>query len=159
MHRLSNSLIAVIFLFLTFNVSTVKSQETQNLYKPDPRLYECMSKVYVDQLSSEKSELILYYNYYLENSYCVISLKSEKPITGTDIHTVTIKDENNSVVKHFSETEYTKNSFNPLKYNFNRSLNSYTIYVWKEAGVAIEFIPMRYFQSQFQNILKENNLN
>jgi hypothetical protein len=159
MYRLSSSLIAVVFLFLTFHVSIVKAQETEDPYKPDPRLYECMSRAYVDQLSSEKSELILYYNYYLENSYCVISLKSEKPITGTDIHTVTVKDENNPVIKHFSETKYTKSNFNPLKYNFNRTLDGYTIYLWKEAGVAIEFIPMRFFQSQFQNILKENNLN
>jgi hypothetical protein len=156
--RIYRLLILVSFVFV-FNGLQGFSQNTNPLYVPDSRLYECADKTFLDKLGSEQSELILYYNYYLNNSYEVVSLNQKKPVTGTDIHTVTLKDDNNLTKKYFCEKEFIKGSFNPLKYNFKRNLDGNATYIWKEAGVAIRFIPMRQFQAQFQNFIKENNLN
>jgi hypothetical protein len=142
----------VLLIFQTFPAS---SQGTSDLYKPDVRLYDCMSKAHVDQLSSDKSDLIPYYNYYLEHSFYVASLNAEKPVTGTDIHKVLSTESKTVPGKTFSEKVYVQGKFNPLKYNFTRAIDGFTTYVWKEAGIALVFYPERQFQALFDDYLKK----
>jgi hypothetical protein len=149
----------IAFLFLLFRSYPASSQSSGNPYAPDPRLYECMEKSYADQLSSGRPELILYYNYYLDHSYNVVSLKLEKPVTGIDIHTVMLSGGDPAHPAYFAEKKYIAGKFNPMKYDFVRAMDSFTTYIWKEAGIAIEFIPMRHFQAQFHDYLKEINTN
>jgi len=158
MHNTVKRLSIFLALLLCIQIYPVLSQVSDQLYTPDSRLYQCMDKSYVDQLSGEKSEVLLYYNFYLDNSYYIASLKAEKPVTGIDIHTVTLNEKSGGPVKFFNERTYASGTFNPLKYNFTRSLENFTTYVWKEAGVAIIFIPQRQFQERFLEYLKKNNI-
>ena len=88
--------------------------------------------------------------YYLDNSYYTASLKAEKPITGIDITTLFEKSKTGDVTKiPFKERIYNKASFNVLKYNFNLDENLFTTYLWKEAGIAIVFSPLKYIKSDF----------
>lgn len=149
-----NSVIALMFLSCQSF-----AQRVDDPYTPDARLYECMSRDYLQQLSAQKSELILYYNYYLEHSFYVVSLKSEKPVTGTDIHTIKYsKDAGKTGL--FDEKSFDLKTFNVMKYDFPRQLDGFNTYVWDEAGVALVFYPVRHFQSQFKyyqkNTLKIN---
>lgn len=153
MSKYSKPLLAVFFFSLIIHYSPIKAQVVIDPYSPDSRLYQCMDKAYVNQLSSDKSALILYYNYYLDHSFYVVSLKKEKPVTGIDIHTVTLNT-SGTAVETFSEKTYSASAFNVLKYNFNRDLNGFITYVWQEAGIALVFIPQRHFQAQFADYSK-----
>jgi hypothetical protein len=138
-----------IALFIIGNLSA------QSLYKADQRLSDCFSQEYIAQLENSNSELIPYYNYYLDNSYYIVDLKSVgKEVTGTDIHTVLAID-NSGVKNYFSETVYSKEKFNPLKYQFNLSSNSFITYVWKEAGIAVVFYPLSHISANFKKSLKK----
>jgi hypothetical protein len=130
------------------------SISAQDIYKPDKRLYDCFTAEELSQMEASKSELIPYYNYYLDHSYYVVTLKSaEKPITGRDIHQV------NSAVSQtsqkFNEKTYSKETFNPLKYNFNLELHNSVTYLWKEAGIAIIFRPNYVISSDFKNYFEK----
>lgn len=139
----------IFALFIFGNLSA------QNNYKADQRLTECLGQAYVSELENSNSELISYYNYYLENSYYAVDIKSaEKEITGTDIHSVLLQTDKPGEKIYFMETTYVKENFNPLKYQFNLSANSFTTYLWKEAGVAIVFYPLSQISANFKESLK-----
>lgn len=131
------------------------AQTTADPYTPDTRLSEVMSKDYLQQLSNERSELILYYNYYLENSFIVLNLNQEKQVSGIDIHTVNYS-RNSGKTGLFDESSFNANTFNVLKYDFPTNLEKYTTYVWKEAGVALVFYPARQLETNFKNYLKNS---
>jgi len=142
----------LIALFVFTNLSA------QDLYKADSRLSECLGNEFISQLESSRSDLIPYYNYYLDNSYYVVKLNSlEKEVTGTDIHTVLKQSKNPNEKVYFSEKTYTKEKFNPLNYNFNLSSNSFTTYIWKEAGIAIIFYPLSHISADFKDYMKNQN--
>lgn len=115
------------------------AQQKTDLYKPDSRLYQCIDRAFLDKLQTEKSELIIYYNFYLENCYYTAPLKAEKAVSGIDIHTVTLKKQGEGKTDRFNETVFDKKKFNPLKYNFNFGMSIFTAYIWNEAGIALIF--------------------
>lgn len=142
----------VVLFFVLFIYGNISAQD---LYKADPRLKECLSDDFITQLENSKSELLLYYNYFLENSYYAVNLKSvDKPVTGADIHNVKIKSDISGEVKKFSEKNYQKEKFNPLKYDFSLSMNSFTTYLWKDAGIAIVFYPLSHISADFKSYIK-----
>jgi hypothetical protein len=143
---LKNIIISCIALLV---YTTVSAQDT---YKPDKRLSEVFSQKDLSQMESSKSELIPYYNYYLDHSYYVVDLKkAAKKVTGTNIHTVNSRTNGTETSVLFSDTKYSKDTFNPLKYNFNLQSNYFVTYVWEDAGVAIVFYPL----SQISNAFKK----
>lgn len=143
---------------LLFQTITAFSQKNADPYTPDSRLYDCMKRDYLDKLSSERSELLLYYNFYLSNSFYTVTLKSEKAVTGEDIHTVLLASEAGAK-SYFSEKSYNAKTFNVMKYQFTRKMDGFTTYVWKEAGIALVFYPTRHVQSNFSNYLKSISAN
>jgi hypothetical protein len=145
---LRNIVITCIALFLSTTISA------QDNYQPDKRLSDCFSAEELSQMVAGKSDLIPYYNYYLDNSYYAVDLKkAEKEVTGIDIHTVFNRTLNKET---FKMTSYSKETFNPLKYNFNLQKDSYVTYIWKEAGVAIVFYPLSHISNAFKEISKNN---
>ncbi|HOY33178.1 MAG TPA: hypothetical protein PKW80_14965 [Bacteroidales bacterium] len=142
------------FLFAFFIFGNLFAQ---NIYKADARLADCMSQEYITQLENSGSELIPYYNFYLDHSYYVVGLNAtEKEITGQDIHTVTQQTDHAAMNIYFKETTYSQEKFNPLKYNFNLSANSFTTYIWKEAGIALIFYPLSHISADFKEFMKQN---
>ncbi len=134
-------LVVSLFLFLAAQSQSVK---------PSARLYQSYSKEYIDNLLKTKPEQISYLNYFLDNSYYVVSLKSEKPIEGIDIQTL----ENTLSKAKFSEINYEKNTFNILKYNFFFGEYSALTYIWKEAGIAIVLRPEKHIKEDFKLLNK-----
>jgi hypothetical protein len=127
----------------------------QDIYNPDKRLSDCFTPEDLSQMVAGKSDLIPYYNYYLDNSYFTVDLKkAEKEITGIDIHTVLNR---TSGKETFNLTSYSKETFNPLKYNFSLQKDSYVVYIWKEAGVAIIFYPLSPISNAFKEQSKNQN--
>jgi hypothetical protein len=149
MRYILKSLLPCLTALLMMTAMNAWSQSTT--VKPDARLKQIMDASTLEQISLQKPELILYYNYYLDNAFYVAKLNNEKPVTGTDIHTVGIKGKSGK----FAETTFDQQRFNVLKYDFNRELDRFVTYVWKEAGVALVFYPQRHFQAAFQQHLKE----
>ena len=145
---LKNIVITCIALFVSATISA------QDIYQPDKRLSDCFTAEEISQMVTGKSDLIPYYNYYLDNSYFTVDLKkAEKEVTGIDIHTVTNRALNKETFKMAS---YSKEAFNPLKYHFNLQKDSYVIYIWKEAGVAIIFYPLSHISNAFKELSKNN---
>jgi hypothetical protein len=148
MHRMLKYLASGIFLMVSF--LSLSAQTGNDPFSPDPRLLQVIEPTQLAQLQKDKPELILYYNYLLDHCYYVVQLNAVKPVTGTDIHTVSLK---GSPAK-FSEKTFRQSDFNVMKYDFSRDLDRYTTYVWKEAGVALVFHPLRHFQASFADYSK-----
>lgn len=143
-----------IFLLTILVFSTTYAQ--QNL--PDKRLKECFSSYEISELTSSNPELIEYYNFYMNNSYYVVDLKkAEKEVTGIDIHTVSSRLSNQQTQGFFELKTYSKETFNPLAYNFNLKKDEYVVYVWKDAGVAIVFYPLSQISMKFKQNHKAEN--
>lgn len=140
--------LSLVFLLITANLY---AQKTVSTSKVDTRLYDVFGKSYIDNLAKTDANQLTYLNFFLENSYYVTSLVSEKPIVGTDIHKVSIK--NNSNV-FFSEKTFNKKTFNPLKYNFVIDQNNFITYIWNEAGIAIIFHPQNHIKLDFDNYIR-----
>lgn len=138
MRKLSVTPVILLFVIsMLIAGSAAKAQQTTDLYKPDPRLYEVLDKAYVDKLQADRSELVIYYNYYLDNCYYTAPLNGEKPVEGTDITTVSLKYPGNGKQTHFTEKKYDRKTFNPMKYNFTFGMGVFTTYIWKSAGIAV----------------------
>ncbi|MEI6851877.1 MAG: hypothetical protein WCL06_03505 [Bacteroidota bacterium] len=149
---IKNFLIFCTALFLFTSLSA------QDIYKPDKRLYDCFSSDDIVKMENSRSELIPYYNYYLEHSYYMVDLKkARKVVDGKDIHTVTARVSGTETPAKFDMAVYSKETFNPLKYNFNLQKDSYVVYVWKEAGVAIVFYPLSFISNAYKELTKKRN--
>ena len=134
-------------------VTTLNAQTT---YKADKRLYDVLSSEYIAQLEASNSELIAYYNFYLDNSYYTVNLKTApKLVTGTDIRTVTVADESKKPAQYFKEKTYSKANFNALKYKFELSSNNFITYLWNDAGIAIVFKPLSHISAEFKAFMKQ----
>ncbi len=130
-----------ITLVLIFTLSTSIFSQNSNKVTPDPRLYQCLVS---------NPEMIAYYNYYLDHSYYVASLKAEKEVTGKDIHSVEKKSKDGNITNvKFSETKYNAKTFNVLKYNFETGYLLAPNYLWKEAGIVIVFYPEKSIKEEF----------
>ncbi|HOV10857.1 MAG TPA: hypothetical protein PLL90_03740, partial [Bacteroidales bacterium] len=102
--------------------------------------------------------LLLYCNYFLDNSYYIVDLNTlDKKISAQDIHTVMLQNNNPQVKEYFKESSFVKEKFNPLKYHFNLSANSFTTYLWENEGVAIVFYPLTHISANFKEYLKNLN--
>ncbi len=133
----------------------ITAVNAQTTLKADKRLYDVFSADYIAQLESSNSALIAYYNYYLDNSYYTVNLKTaEKLVTGEDIHLVTFGEESKQPVQYFSEKTYAKEKFNALKYNFKLSSENFVTYLWKEAGVAIVFKPLSHISAEYKTFMR-----
>jgi hypothetical protein len=147
---LKHLVIASIALFMFTSINA------QDNYKPDKRLSECFTSEELSQMVSSKSELIPYYNYYLNHSYYAVNLKTaQKKVTGTDIHTVTERTNGKEAGAKFNMSTYSKETFNPLKYNFNLQRIGFITYIWKEAGVAIVFYPLQQISNAYKAFTKK----
>lgn len=145
-------MILVAFAMISLSFSSF-SQNKTILNQPDERLFQIFDKSYIEQ----NPKLMLYYNYCLDNSFYVVSLKSEKPITGEDIHSVMTRPEfSGGKEVAFNEKTYDKNTFNVLKYNFHEDYKNVKTYIWKEAGVAFIFYPTKTFQENYKEFVNQN---
>ncbi len=149
----------LFFICVTFLLfKTAFSQNTVGI-TPDQRLYQCFDSSYVMQLQKNNPMLIVYYNYYLENAFYVAELQQTKPVTGDDIHKVKLNDDlSKGENVYFKETKYDPEKFNALKYAFKTHDENFTTYIWKEADVAIVFLPRKKISEGYQQYIKKNNL-
>jgi hypothetical protein len=146
----------IIFGFLIISYSS-KAQE--NKAKPDSRLFECFETSYVNQMEQSNPMLIIYYNYYLENSFYVVNLNQPKPVTGENINTVTlINDLSDGKTIYFSEKSFDLKKFNVLKYNFKTQDANFSTYIWKEANIAIVFYPRNQIAQGYKKYIKDNKI-
>jgi hypothetical protein len=103
-------------------------------------------------------EGILYYNYYLDNSYYVATNDPSKPTsTALDIHTVkTIDASSSGKTSLFSEdlSKFDTKTFNVLKYDFATDFNKYTTYKLGNTGKLLVFYPKAVFIEMFNEYKK-----
>lgn len=154
-----SSIFTFLFVFLSaFTYSNSFGQNTTAI-TPDARLYQCFDSSYVQQLQQTNPALIAYYNFYLDNSYYVASLSQPKAITGENINKVTVSEDlAKGKTIYFSEKTYDAKTFNVLKYNFKTQDNNFTTYLWKEANLAIVFLPRDKIAAAYKEYCKKNNI-
>ncbi len=136
-----------------------QTAEKSSGIKPDPRLYECFSKEYVDGLQGNP-KLIAYYNFYLDHSF-FISEPQKKPSQGTDISQVAYKEPDAAgKVRYFNEdiSKLTSQNLNVLKYDFKLSQDKYTHYLLGNSGRTLVFYPMKDISARYHEYLKSLNL-
>ncbi|MCX6269926.1 MAG: hypothetical protein NTU44_01675 [Bacteroidetes bacterium] len=148
----------LILLFISQISFSQKPASTLNI-KPDPRLYECFPKDYVDGLQSNP-RLLLYYNFYLDNAFFV-SEPTGKASNGLDISEVTYKEPGpNGEIRRFDEdlSKFDVKKFNALKYNFKISPGVYTHFVLGKTGKVLVFYPQLDFTKKYNEYLKSYHL-
>ncbi len=152
-----NILFVFFFSFINVYSFAQKTEINSIQIKPDARLYECFDKTYIQQLQKDNPEQILYYNFYLDNSYFIGKEVPGKPVNGKDIHNVTLKKETPSgKVQYFNEdlSDFNPKTFNVLKYNFKTDYNKYTYYISKETGEILIFYPEKKFVKKYNDYKK-----
>ena len=154
-----SQIFALLFVFLSaFSFSNSIGQNS-SVITPDSRLYECFDSSYVQQTLETNPALIAYYNFYLDNSYYVSSLKQPKAVTGENINKVTVNEDlSKKKTIYFNEKTYDAKAFNVLKYNFKTQDSNFTTYLWKEADLAIVFLPRVKIAAAYKEYCKKNNI-
>jgi len=133
--------------------------QTTTLISPDTRLYECFDSSYIKQLQQTNQTLLAYYNFYLDHSYYTASLTQPKPITGEDISKVTVNEDiAKKAIIYFNEKAYDAKTFNVLKYSFKVQDNNFTTYVWKDANIAVVFLPRTKIAAAYKEYCNKNNI-
>ncbi len=158
MHMRSRFILMFFVISPAFILSHVYAQNTTTI-TPDARLYECFDSSYVSQMQQNNPSLLAYYNFYLDNSFYVASLTQPKPITGEDINKITvIKEVAKEKTIYFSDKVYDPKTFNVLKYNFKTQDFNFTTYVWKDANIAVVFLPRDKIAAAFKEYCIKNNI-
>jgi len=149
-----NTLMVIGFLLCT----SLYSQEKG--IKPDPRLYDCFTKEYVNQLIKQP-RLLAYYNFYLDHSYVIREADPGKPVETIDITTVKTVDNglgNGDVPFSENIIQFNPARFNPLKYDFKTHPELTTNYKLGNTGKMLVFYPSKVFTSMYNEYLKSLNL-
>ncbi len=150
-------LLFIVFLPSLFSGNSY-AQITSSI-NPDARLYQCFDSSYIHQMQQNNPSLLAYYNFYLDNSYYTTSLTQSKPVTGEDIKTVKVNEDiSKKQVIYFSETKYDAKTFNVLKYSFKTQDKNFTTYLWKDANIAIVFLPRDKIAAAFKQYCTKNNI-
>jgi hypothetical protein len=148
-----------IFIILSVFMLIRANAQTATVINPDARLYECFDSSYINNMQLSNPALLAYYNFYLDNSYYTTSLTQPKPVTGEDITKVTVNEDiAKKKVIYFSEKTYTAKTFNVLKYSFKTQDLNFTTYLWKDANIAIVFLPRDKIAAAFKEYCKKNNI-
>lgn len=110
----------LIFLgvFLIAIIGTSNAQSSKQF--PDSRLFDCFDKSYIELLESKNPDLIVYYNFFLDNSYFITELPTEK-INSSKIQTLKPLDK-------FKNSKTNIASLNILKYDVKRFYDEYSFY-------------------------------
>ncbi len=151
----------MFLLTIAFAINSYSFAQKTEIYlnqvKPDARLYECFDKAYIQQLQKDNPETILYYNFYLDNSYFVGKQVPGKPVQGKNINEITLKNEISSgKVQYFNEnvSDFNPKTFNVLKYNFNTDYDKYTNYILGNTGKILIFYPEKKFTKKYNDYKK-----
>ncbi len=147
----------VMLLLLCFSAVIGMAQQE---IRPDPRLYECFSREYVESLN-EQPRLLLYYNFFLDHAYFVSDADGKAP-QGTDIREVTYREpDENGNFKPFDEdlSKFDPAKFNVLKYDFRIRKDLYTHYKLGDTGKVLVFLPQEQFTAKYNEYLRTFNLN
>ncbi|HRY33104.1 MAG TPA: hypothetical protein P5531_09090 [Bacteroidales bacterium] len=157
MNRLLIGKQGVVMLMLCFSASIAMAQQE---IKPDPRLFECFSRDYVESLQ-EQPRLLLYYNFFLDHAYFVSDAGGKAP-QGTDIREISFREpDENGNFRLFDEDLSTFNpaTFNALKYDFRIRKDVYTHYKLGDTGKVLVFLPQEQFTAKYNEYLRTFNLN
>jgi hypothetical protein len=100
--------------------------------RPDPRLYEVLTKSEIDKLLDKNPFVIQYYNYFLDHSYKI--LEQPEGQKNLSLPTVRIKDINNFNILAVKREQ-----------NLQRLWNSPTYYLIEGTTKVLVFIPDREF--------------
>jgi hypothetical protein len=149
----------LILVFLTVIIFSINAISQNTKVNADSRLYQCYDSSYVHQMMTNNPPLVAYYNFYLDNAFYVVQLNQAKPVTGVDIHTVKLNDDlAKGKTVYFNEKTFDALKFNVLKYSFGTNDVNFITYIWKEAGIALVFLPRNKFADAYQKYLKKNNI-
>lgn len=132
----------------------------QKAVKPDPRLSECFTQEYIQQLKNQP-KLLAYYNYFLDHSYFIANADPAKPVESTDIREVLTQDNglgNGGKAFDLDAEKINFKTFNPLKYAFVTNSERTVFYRLGNSGKLIGFYPVMVFDRMYKNYLKTLNL-
>jgi hypothetical protein len=149
-----NTLLAIGFLLCTSLYSQDKG------IKPDPRLYDCFTQDYINQLIKQP-RLLAYYNFFLDHSYEVRGTDQGKPVESIDISEVKTLDNGlGNGGKAFAEdlTKFNPANFNPLKYDFKTDAELTRCYKLGNTGKMLVFLPATVFDRMYKEYLKSLNI-
>lgn len=147
----------LVILFFSTGIC-VAQQQSKHGVKPDPRLYDCFEKSYVDGLQSNL-RLLHYYNFYLDHSY-FISDMPEKPVEWKDISTLALRNPGpNGETLYFSENpaQVKTGTFNPLRYDISLQPTMFTNYLLGKTGKILVFYSNKAFNDKFNDYMKSLN--
>ncbi|NTW34334.1 MAG: hypothetical protein HGB12_17230 [Bacteroidetes bacterium] len=146
------------FLLLLFSAISVIRSYAQTCITPDPKLYECFDSSFIKSTLLKSPESILYYNFYLNNSYYIIDNDTKKPTTeALDIYKVekSVKGKTEKIEFFSSDlSNFDIKKLNVLMYDFEIDFNKYTTYKMGKTGKLLIFYPKSVFLQKFTEYKK-----
>lgn len=123
---------------------------------PDSRIAEVYGQVKVDAMLQKAPQKILYFNYFLNNSFYVSKTLPSNTVIKGDIYSVPSR--NNDYVFNESEELVKQGQFNRLKYSFRLESNKYTAYEMGSSGIYVIFYPEETYFANERTFIKESGI-
>lgn len=146
------------FIFILFSVMFIIKSYAQIDITPDSRLYECFDSAFVKNTLLSSPVTILYYNYYLNNSYYIANNDVKKPTTeALDIYKVkkSIKGKTEKVeIFNNDLSDFDTKNLNVLMCDFKIDFNNYITYKLGKTGKLLIFFPKSVFLQMFTEYKK-----
>jgi hypothetical protein len=118
------------------------SQSSKDMYSPDARLYEAFGKDRIEFLKQNNPDLIMYYNFYLDNAFVLVQHPTDK-IQGIVKNCPMLEVNNPSFAMDKPDMTKGTKSINILKYKYQIDPNKATTYRLDNSGIVIVFYPAK----------------
>ncbi len=140
-----------VILLLTFTYTNTYSQRN-DLYQPDARLYTSYDSAFLDTLTMNKSNLILYLNYYLDSAYFILELPESKFSNIPDISEVREIRKDSLPPRNFpyDAADLDFSNINILRYNFIRHYDQQSYYKLGNTGRVLVFYSGKELSQRYQ---------
>ncbi len=140
----------VLFVILLAITGKLNAQNQKDIFIPDSRLYECFDKTYIKQLKDKNPALIVYYNYYLDNSFFISELPSEK-INSNKIPKL-------KLLEKFKNSKTKIAKLNILKYDVKRYYDRNSYYRMGTSNKVVVFYSEKEFMIKYNKHRKSLGL-
>lgn len=129
----------VVLLLAVIGKSPAQTQSS--IISPDIRLFDCFEKAYIELLKSNNPDLIVYYNFYLDNSYFIAELPAEKS-NSAKIEKLKFQDK-------FKNSKTNISELNILKYDVKRFYDEYSFYSIGTTNKVVVFYSEKEFMIKY----------
>jgi hypothetical protein len=136
----------LILLFISLWMTGLPVAQQNLPIEPDQRLYDVFEEEYIEQTLKNNANLLLYYNFFLTDSWFLMEIPDEKPEVLEEMDRLDITEDPGAA------------NFNPLKYDIKHDFKNRTVLRWGRTCTAIVFYSGEEFTKKYNEERKRCGL-